>query len=337
VRLYSQTSNVIWPARNLHVSNLHVTISTSQALRAAFSDFTRHEVARLREELLYSSTLDAKLKTRLARKLQLVQKEIDAAEQMAIAEANGEVYGADDEATIVTGLTRESTKARLQHKHARAERLAATSAQLRSRLTARLAGIEAEVRAQTQQDTVILQSVDRFEEQMVRLRSLLQAIPNSADKEKFAEHTAAKNASVQRIMIELEKLEFFCKEYEASVVVLPGGMKLGGGGGAVAGGGSPMVQRGGIRALPPPLPPPPNLLIHDDVDKRDRDSNPAEDGTVAGANAATGAAQDAGVGAGAGAELSGGTGANGSGGDGGDGGSGHLSKDSLDPTTAVGL
>jgi hypothetical protein len=276
----------------------------------------------LREELLYSGTLDAKLKTRLARKLQLVQKEIDAAEQMAIAEANGEVNGADDEATIVTGLTRESTKARLQHKHARAERLAATSAQLRSRLTSRLAGIEAEVRAQTQQDTVILQSVDRFEEQMVRLRSLLQVIPNSADKEKFAEHTAAKNASVQRIMIELEKLEFFCKEYEASVVVLPGGMKLGGGGGAVAGGGSPVVQRGGIRALPPPLPPP-NLLIHDEVDKRD--GNPERDDTVAGANAAGGAAQGTGVGA----ELGGETGADGGGGgsgNGGDGGGGHLSK-----------
>jgi ribosomal protein S13 len=39
-------------------------VDAEKALRAAFTDFTRHEVARLRAQLESSSTLDAKLRAR---------------------------------------------------------------------------------------------------------------------------------------------------------------------------------------------------------------------------------------------------------------------------------
>ena len=100
-----------------------------------------------------------------------VESELDAAEEKEHIEAAG--GDALNTSTIMTQLFREQTMASLTHQRTATEQKNATAAMLRTRLTAKLTGIEGELRSQSAADSVIMQSLAKLEENMVvRLESL---------------------------------------------------------------------------------------------------------------------------------------------------------------------
>jgi hypothetical protein len=195
-------------AAKLRRSSIH---DAEKALKAAFTDFTRHEVARIRAQLSSSTTLDAKLRDRLQRKLKLAEQELDAAEEKVAIEADGGDFLKTH--NIMAQLFKEQTKAQLQHQRQLTEQRSATAAMLRTRLTAKLTGIEGELRAQSAADGVIMSALSKLEQNMVELRSLLSIIPNSADKQGLQTYNTNKYRLINAVMIWTQKVELLCEQY----------------------------------------------------------------------------------------------------------------------------
>jgi len=195
-------------ATKLRRASIH---DAEKALKAAFTDFTRHEVARIRAQLASSGTLDAKLRDRLQKKLKLVEQELDASEEKELIEAaGGDVLQTHN---IMAQLFKEQTNAQLAHKRQLAEQRSATAAMLRTRLTSKLTGIEGELRAQSAADGVIMHALSKLEQNMVELRSLLSIIPNSADKEGLHAYNMNKYRLINAVMVWTQKVELLCDQY----------------------------------------------------------------------------------------------------------------------------
>ena len=195
-------------ATKLRRASVH---DAEKALKAAFTDFTRHEVARIRAQLASSGTLDAKLRDRLQKKLRLVEQELDAAEEKdAIEAAGGDVLKTHN---IMAQLFKEQTMAQLAHQRHLSEQRASTAAMLRTRLTSKLTGIEGELRAQSAADGAIMHALSKLEQNMVELRSLLSIIPNSADRNGLADYNTNKYRLINAVMVWTQKVELLCEQY----------------------------------------------------------------------------------------------------------------------------
>jgi len=198
-------------ATKLRRTNVH---DAENALKAAFTDFTRHEVARLRAQLDSSETLDAKLRDRLIKKLALVEQELDAAEEKETIEAAGGDYLQTH--SIIKQLFKEQTMAKLQRKRQLSEQRSATAAMLRHRLTARMTRIEGEIREQSTADSVIMLALSKLEQNMVELSSLLEIIPNKSDKAGLLAYNMNKYRLITAVSVWTDKVGVLCADYSDS-------------------------------------------------------------------------------------------------------------------------
>jgi len=175
------------------------------ALKAAFSDFTRHEVARIRAQMESSMHLDTKLRQRLAAKLEMVEKELDASDALAAAVEEGKTE--DD----FTGAMRQAfidhKKAQLATGRVQSERQATTAALLRARMANKLSGIDAELRASSKPDLHLFEGMDQLQTAASQLRVAMGKEVNIGDRNAVARNQGEKVAMVEQFLNVLPEIK----------------------------------------------------------------------------------------------------------------------------------
>lgn len=179
--------------------------NAESALKAAFSDFTRHEVARIRAQMESSMHLDTKLRQRLAAKLAMVEKELDASEALAAAVQDGKTE--DD----FTGAMRQAfidhKKAMLATGRVQSERQATTAALLRARMANKLSGIDAELRASSKPDLHLFEGMDQLQTATSQLRIAMGKTINMGDRIAVERNQADKVAMVENFLTVLPDIK----------------------------------------------------------------------------------------------------------------------------------
>eukprot|EP00729_Bicosta_minor_P013817 gene13817-15989_t len=179
--------------------------NAESALKAAFSDFTRHEVARIRAQMESSMHLDTKLRQRLAAKLAMVEKELDASEALAAAVQDGKTE--DD----FTGAMRQAfidhKKAMLATGRVQSERQATTAALLRARMANKLSGIDAELRASSKPDLHLFEGMDQLQTATSQLRIAMGKTINMGDRIAVERNQADKVAMVENFFTVLPDIK----------------------------------------------------------------------------------------------------------------------------------
>lgn len=179
--------------------------NAESALKAAFSDFTRHEVARIRAQMESSMHLDTKLRQRLAAKLAMVEKELDATEALAAAVDEGKTE--DD----FTGAMRQAfidhKKAMLATGRVQNERQATTAALLRARMANKLSGIDAELRACSKPDLHLFEGMDQLQTAASQLRIAMGKTVDIGDRSAVQRNQAEKVSMVEHFLTVLPEIK----------------------------------------------------------------------------------------------------------------------------------
>ena len=179
--------------------------NAESALKAAFSDFTRHEVARIRAQMESSMHLDAKLRQRLAAKLAMVEKELDATEALAAAVEDGKTE--DDFSGAMRQAFIDHKKAMLATGRSQSERQATTAALLRARMANKLSGIDAELRASSKPDLHLFEGMDQLQAAASQLRVAMGKVVDIGDRTAVQHNQAEKVSMVEHFLVVLPDIK----------------------------------------------------------------------------------------------------------------------------------
>lgn len=209
-----------------------------RALRSAFMDYTRHEVARLRDKLSTDRNLNAKLRNRLAAKLKTAEKDLKQLEDVSKTEEEAEAQKNMTKEQLANLEIKKAqagmVRSRTQLNMTRSNNNNTTAALLRNRLARKLQLVDAELTARNKHDVTLIEEIAKMDDMLGQLlRKVQSEADNDTDKSILA-FGKAKNAVVMKTVTATAHFKEFLDNYLRNK-----GYQTGGGG--------------------PPPPPPPGM------------------------------------------------------------------------------